>query len=41
MPKKRKDGIIKWLKTIAGIEVQESKPKKKPIRNLITQSQRL
>ena len=32
MPKKRKDGIIKWLKTIAGIEVQESKPKKKPNR---------
>ena len=21
MPKKRKDGIIKWLKTIAGIEI--------------------
>ena len=32
MPKKRKDGIVKWLKTIAGIEVQESKPKKKPNR---------
>ena len=30
MPKKRKDGIVKWLKTITGIEVEESKPKKKP-----------
>ena len=28
MPKKRKDGIVKWLKTITGIEVEESKPKK-------------
>ena len=25
MPKKRKDGIIKWLKTITGIEVEDSK----------------
>lgn len=30
MPKKRKDGIVKWLKTITGIEVEESKPKSKP-----------
>ena len=30
MPKKRKDGIIKWLKTITGIEVEDSKPKRKP-----------
>ena len=30
MPKKRKDGIVKWLKTITGIEVEESKPKRKP-----------
>ena len=30
MPKKRKDGIVKWLKTITGIEVEESKPKTKP-----------
>ena len=30
MPKKRKDGIVKWLKTITGIEVEESKPKKNP-----------
>ena len=29
MPKKRKDGIIKWLKTITGIEVEEVKIKKK------------
>ena len=29
MPKKRKDGIVKWLKTITGIEVEESKPKTK------------
>ena len=29
MPKKRKDGIIKWLKTITGIEVEEVKTKKK------------
>ena len=28
MPKKRKDGIVKWLKTITGIEVEESKSKK-------------
>ena len=30
MPKKRKDGIVKWLKTITGIEVENSKPKRKP-----------
>ncbi|MEC8218406.1 MAG: Rne/Rng family ribonuclease [Pseudomonadota bacterium] len=30
MPKKKKDGIVKWLKTITGIEVEESKPKTKP-----------
>ncbi len=30
MPKKKKDGIVKWLKTITGIEVEESKPKRKP-----------
>ena len=30
MPKKRKEGIVKWLKTITGIEVEESKPKTKP-----------
>ena len=30
MPKKRKDGIIKWLKTIAGIEIEQDKTKKKP-----------
>jgi len=30
MPKKRKDGIVKWLKTITGIEVEEPKPKTKP-----------
>ena len=34
MPKKRKDGIIKWLKTITGIEVEDSKPKKNQIKNL-------
>ena len=26
--KKRKDGIIKWLKTIAGIEIEQVKTKK-------------
>ena len=30
MPKKRKEGIVKWLKTITGIKVEESKPKTKP-----------
>ena len=30
MPKKRKDGIVKWLKTITGIEVEDSNPKRKP-----------
>ena len=30
MPKKRKDGIVKWLKTITGIEVEDLKPKRKP-----------
>jgi len=30
MPKKRKDGIVKWLKTITGIEVENSRPKRKP-----------
>ena len=35
MPKKRKDGIVKWLKTITGIEVEDKKTsKKKPRRNL-------
>ena len=35
MPKKRKDGIVKWLKTITGIEVENKKtPKKKPRRNV-------
>ena len=35
MPKKRKDGIVKWLKTITGIEAEDSKPaKKKPKRNI-------
>ena len=33
MPKKRKDGIVKWLKNITGIEVEEPKPKKKPYKN--------
>jgi ribonuclease E len=33
MPKKRKDGIVKWLKTITGIEVEDKKiSKKKPKR---------
>ena len=30
MPKKRKDGIVKWLKSITGIEVKDSSPKKNP-----------
>ena len=35
MPKKRKDGIVKWLKTITGIEVEDKKTsKKKPRRNV-------
>jgi ribonuclease E len=35
MPKKRKDGIVKWLKTITGIEVDDKKTtKKKPRRNV-------
>ena len=33
MPKKRKDGIIKWLKTIAGIEIEQVKTKKNQKRN--------
>ena len=28
--KEKKDGIIKWLKTIAGIEIEQVKTKKKP-----------
>jgi len=31
MPKRNKAGLIKWLKTITGIDAQEQKPKKKPI----------
>ena len=35
MPKKRKDGIVKWLKTITGIKVEDKKvAKKKPRRNV-------
>ena len=35
MPKKRKDGIVKWLKTITGIETENSNAaKKKPKRNI-------
>jgi len=35
MPKKRKDGIVRWLKTITGIEVEDKKTsKKKPRRNV-------
>ena len=30
MPKSRKSGLIKWLKSITGIEVEENKQKKKP-----------
>ena len=31
--KKRKDGIVKWLKTITGIETEDSKAaKKKPLK---------
>ena len=32
MPKRRKAGIVKWLKTITGIEVDEKTPKKKSIK---------
>jgi ribonuclease E len=32
MPKRRKAGIVKWLKTITGIEVEEKTSKKKPIK---------
>ena len=32
MPKRRKAGIVKWLKTITGIEVDEKTSKKKSIR---------
>ena len=32
MPKRRKAGIVKWLKTITGIEVDEKTSKKKPIK---------
>ena len=30
MPKSRKSGLMKWLKSITGIEVEENKQKKKP-----------
>ena len=30
MPKTKKAGLMKWLKSITGIESEESKPKKKP-----------
>ena len=32
MPKKNKAGLIKWLKSITGIDTDESKPKNKPIK---------
>ena len=32
MPKSRKSGLIKWLKSITGIEVEETKKKKRPQR---------
>ena len=32
MPKKRKSGLMKWLKSITGIEVEETKKKKRPQR---------
>ncbi len=32
MPKRRKAGIVKWLKAITGIEVDEKTPKKKSIK---------
>ena len=32
MPKRRKAGIVKWLKTITGIEVEEKTSKKKSIK---------
>jgi len=31
MPKRNKAGLIKWLKSITGIDNEETKPKKKPI----------
>ena len=31
MPKRNKAGLIKWLKSITGIETEESKPKKKTL----------
>ncbi len=32
MPKSRKSGLMKWLKSITGIEVEEAKKKKRPQR---------
>ena len=32
MPKTRKSGLMKWLKSITGIEVEETKKKKRPQR---------
>ena len=32
MPKRNKAGLIKWLKSITGIDTNESKPKNKPIK---------
>ena len=32
MPKSRKSGLMKWLKSITGIEVEETKKKKRPQR---------
>ncbi len=31
MPKRNKAGLIKWLKSITGIDNVETKPKKKPV----------
>ena len=35
MPKRRKAGIVKWLKTITGIEVDEKTSKKKSIKGCL------
>ncbi len=35
MPKSRKSGLIKWLKSITGIEVEDTKKKKRPQRKYI------
>ncbi len=35
MPKKRKDGIVKWLKTITGIEVEKKHLRKNQILRLV------